>query len=84
MQGYEFCACGTGMTDVSLPIFQVAVQKRRVQDDRRQDSFQLMAAASICVSNFGLRHIGTNSFVDCTLEMRHTGWAHFAGERTAK
>src|SRR6266478_6117064 len=33
MQGYEFCACGTGMTDVSLPIFQVAVQKRRIQDD---------------------------------------------------
>jgi hypothetical protein len=47
MQGYEFCACGTGMTDVSLPIFQVAVQKRRIQDDRRQGSFQLMAAA-IC------------------------------------
>ena len=47
MRGYEFCACGTGMTDVSLPIFQVAVQKRRIQDDRRQGSFQLMAAA-IC------------------------------------
>ena len=24
-------ACGTGMTDVSLPIFQVEVQKRRIQ-----------------------------------------------------
>jgi len=28
---YAFCACGTGMTDVSLPIFQVEVQRRRIQ-----------------------------------------------------
>ena len=27
-QGYEFCACDTGMTDV---VFQVEVQKRRIQ-----------------------------------------------------
>jgi len=26
-QGYEFCACGTGMSDVSLPIFPVELQK---------------------------------------------------------
>ena len=30
-QRYEFCACGTGMTDVSLLIFQVEVQKSRIQ-----------------------------------------------------
>jgi len=57
MQGYEFCACGTGMTDVSLPIFQVAVQKRWIQDDRRQGSFQLMAAA-ICFQLRAEEHWG--------------------------
>ncbi len=30
-QGYEFRACGTGMTEVSLLIFQIEVQKRRIQ-----------------------------------------------------
>jgi hypothetical protein len=33
-KGYEFCACGTGMTDVSLPIFPVEVQKKTDSDDR--------------------------------------------------
>ena len=54
-----------GMTDVSLPIFQVEVQERWIQMIDAK-------AASNCwrrrpsASNFGLRHIGTNSF----------GWDH--------
>ena len=48
--GDEFCVCGTGMTDVSLPVFQVEVQKRRIQMiDAKAASIQLMVAASICV-----------------------------------
>jgi hypothetical protein len=37
LQGYEFGADGNGMTDVSLSIFPVEVQKRRIQmiDDKR-------------------------------------------------
>jgi hypothetical protein len=30
-QGYEFSACGAGVTNVSLPILQVEVQGRRIQ-----------------------------------------------------
>jgi|SRR6202521_1707459 len=47
-QGYEFCACGIGVTDVSLP-FPGRSSKKTDSDDRRQGSVQLMAAASICV-----------------------------------
>jgi hypothetical protein len=30
LQGYELPTCSAGVTDVSLPIFQVEVQKRRI------------------------------------------------------
>jgi hypothetical protein len=60
-QGYEFCACGTGMTDVSLPIFAVKVQKRRMQmiDDEQRP----IDGGGV---HLRARHIGTNSF----------GWDH--------
>jgi len=55
----------------------------------RAASFQLMGKYSRTVFKdaryAGMRGEKTVQLgLDCTLEMRHTGWAHFAGERTAK
>lgn len=59
-KGYEFCACGTGMTDVSLPIFPVEVQKRQIR--RRQMRVQI-SRFEVGTNLFRWDHLGPPRFM---------------------